>query len=191
MLCNAQPQGLSIEAILLLKYVHVQGKSCLFRADWSRETIPALHVPRSYHELESIKCIIIDVSLMLLFVLNLQHAEHRVAGMVCCVTTSLIERNHHTALQLSTLAGIVRCLCRQMQQCMHVLPPLSVLLLTCAAAHLQQPYQLLPLSMVHLPHGVHLMQVDNMREVNHGQGQQLDTGPKREKPKHRLVPLVS
>ena len=120
MLYNAQPQGLSIEAILLLKYVHVHCKSCLFRADWSRETIPALHVPRSHHELESIKCIIIDVSLMLLFVLNLQHAEHRVVAVVCCVTTSLNEitfchqfpvtvttslneRNHHTALQLSKI----------------------------------------------------------------------------------------
>ena len=66
MLYNAQPQRLSIEAILLLEYVHVQGKSCLFRADRSRKKIPALHFPRSYHELESIKCIIIDASVMLL-----------------------------------------------------------------------------------------------------------------------------
>ena len=93
------------------------------------------------------------------------------------------------------------CLCRQMQQCMHVWPPVCVPLLTCAAAHLQQPYpgtcQLLPLSMLHLPHVVYLHEGGGSPAGGQHEGGEPCSGAaagyktKREKPKHRLVPLIS
>ncbi len=58
--------------------------------------------------------------------------------MVCCVTTLYLNcLKARVALSAYQLCWHHMCPCEQVQQCVHLLP-LSVPLLTCASAHLQQ-----------------------------------------------------